>query len=85
MLVAVMVIQLVVTIIVGTYFYRQLRLQGREGTQPRARGSSARELEHLAQLRRTQLTKPLGEQVRPKRFEDIIGQEEGIRALKAIL
>ena len=85
MLVAVMVIQLVVTIIVGTYFYRQLRLQGREGAQPRARGSSARELEHLAQLRRTQLTKPLGEQVRPQRFEDIIGQEEGIRALKAIL
>ena len=85
MLVAIMLIQLIVTIVVGVYFFGQLRRQGRETGCARTRGSSARELEHLAQLRRTQLSRPLGEQVRPKDFSDIIGQQDGIRALKAIL
>ena len=85
MLVAIMLIQLIVTIVVGVYFFGQLRRQGRETSCARTRGSSARELEHLAQLRRTQLSRPLGEQVRPKDFSDIIGQQDGIRALKAIL
>ena len=85
MLVAIMLIQLIVTIVVGVYFFGQLRRQGRETGCACTRGSSARELEHLAQLRRTQLSRPLGEQVRPKDFSDIIGQQDGIRALKAIL
>ena len=75
MLVAIMLIQLIVTIVVGVYFFGQLRRQGRETGCARTRGSSARELEHLAQLRRTQLSRPLGEQVRPKDFSDIIGQQ----------
>ena len=85
MLVAIMLIHLIVTIVVGVYFFGQLRRQGRETGCARTHGSSARELEHLAQLRRTQLSRPLGEQVRPKDFSDIIGQQDGIRALKAIL
>ncbi|HIU45713.1 MAG TPA: ATP-dependent protease LonB [Candidatus Fimadaptatus faecigallinarum] len=85
MLTAIMLIQLAVTIVVGIYFFRQLRAQGRDTNAPRVRGSSMRELEHLSNLRKVHLSRPLGEQVRPTDFNDIIGQEEGIRALKAIL
>ena len=85
MMMAIMLIQLAVTIVVGIYFFRQLKVQNRETGAPRTRGSSAKELEHIASLRRTQLSRPLGEQVRPREFGDIVGQDEGIRALKAIL
>jgi Lon-like ATP-dependent protease len=85
MMMAIMLIQLAVTIVVGIYFFRQLKVQNRESGAPRTRGSSAKELEHIASLRRTQLSRPLGEQVRPREFGDIVGQDEGIRALKAIL
>ena len=36
-------------------------------------------------MRAIRLSEPLAERVRPQTFEDIIGQEEGIRALRAIL
>lgn len=84
-LTAIMLIQIAVTIITGVYFLRQLKIQRRETDAVHARGSSMRELEHLSNLRRTKLSRPLGEQVRPASFKDIVGQEDGIRALKAIL
>ncbi len=82
--VVLLLIQLTVTIIVGIYFYRQLKGQPRmDGSAPRSIGH--REMEKLSLLRRVSLTQPLSEQVRPKDFSDIIGQQEGIRALKAVL
>jgi Lon-like ATP-dependent protease len=82
--VVLLLIQLTVTIIVGIYFYRQLKGQPRmDGSAPRSIGH--RELERLGHLRRISLTQPLSEQVRPKDLSDIIGQQEGIRALKAVL
>ena len=36
-------------------------------------------------MREISLTEPLSEKTRPTKFEDIIGQEEGIKALKAAL
>ena len=77
------VIQLTVTGIVGIYFYRQLKKDRQ--TQPASRRESAREMDKLRQMRQIHLSQPLSEQVRPREFGDIIGQEEGIRALKAIL
>ena len=77
------VIQLAVTVIVGVYFLRQLREQKRP--EPAARAHSTRELEKLRQLRQITLTEPLAERVRPATFADVIGQEDGIRSLKAIL
>lgn len=47
--------------------------------------NSDRELEKLRNLRKTTLTEPLSEKTRPASFEDIVGQEEGIKALKAAL
>lgn len=67
----------------GIYFYTQLKRQ--QQSQPRNGRESAKEMENLRRMRGISLTEPLSEHVRPKRFEDIIGQEEGIRSLLAIL
>ena len=78
-----MVIQLAVTVIMGVYFYRQLKNQRQ--ALPQGRRESAREMENLRRMRNIALTEPLSEHVRPRQFSDIIGQEEGIRSLMAIL
>ena len=78
-----MLIQLTVTIVVGIYFFRQLRSQ-RAPSQ--GEGShSAREMAKLQRLRAIRLAEPLAERVRPGKFSEVIGQEEGVRSLKAIL
>ena len=76
-------IQLAVTIVVGVYFYRQLQQQ--KGSQPIQRRESGREMEKLNRMRAIHLSDPLAERVRPTQFSDIIGQEDGIKSLKAIL
>jgi len=76
-------IQLLVTIVVGIYFYTQLRQQRK--AQPAHRRESGREFEKLQKMRALTLSEPLAERVRPATFEDIIGQEDGIKSLKAIL
>ena len=78
-----LVIQLAVTVVVGIYFFRQLRQQKR--AQPASRRESSREYENLRRMRGIHLSEPLAERVRPATFQDIIGQEEGIKSLKAIL
>ncbi|MDD3335778.1 MAG: ATP-dependent protease LonB [Eubacteriales bacterium] len=77
------VIQLLVTAVVGIYFYTQLRAQRK--TQPSQRRESGREYERLQKMRALKLSEPLAERVRPAKFSDIIGQEDGIKSLKAIL
>ena len=76
-------IQLLVTIVVGIYFYTQLRQQRR--AQPSNRRESGREYERLQKMRALKLSEPLAERVRPTKFSDIVGQEDGIKSLKAIL
>lgn len=76
-------IQLAVTLVVGVYFYRQLQQQKR--TQPAQRRESSREMDRLTKMRSIHLSEPLSEKVRPASFADIIGQEDGIKSLKAIL
>ena len=76
-------IQLLVTVVVGIYFYTQLRQQRK--TQPAHRRESGREFDKLQKMRSLHLSEPLAERVRPASFEDIIGQEDGIKSLKAIL
>lgn len=77
------VVQLLVTVVVGIYFYTQLRQQKK--TQPSHRKESGREYERLQKMRSLKLSEPLAERVRPADFKDIIGQEDGIKSLKAIL
>ncbi len=67
----------------GAYFARQLRRQKFSESGPRQ--DSRQEMEKLRRMRAVHLNLPLNEQVRPKAFSDIVGQEEGIAALKAVL
>lgn len=78
------VIQLAVTIVMGIYFYVQLR-NARSMAPTRKSQESPREMERLRRMRAVRLAAPLAEQVRPRAFADIVGQEEGIEALKALL
>ena len=77
------VIQLVVSVVVGLYFFRQLR-QSRQKEPAHGRESN-REMERMRHLRSIHLSEPLAEKVRPTKMSDVIGQEDGIRSLKAIL
>ena len=76
-------IQVVVAVITGIYFSVQLKNQRQ--AQPQLRRESAKEMENLRRMRSIRLTEPLSEHVRPQKLVDIIGQEEGIRALMAVL
>nr|HML48056.1 AAA family ATPase [Clostridia bacterium] len=80
---ALLVIQLLVTVVIGCYFFTQLRNQHR--TQPAVKREGSKEMDKLQRMRGIRLTEPLAERVRPAKFEDIIGQQVGIKALKAIL
>ena len=83
MYIAIILIQLLVSVVVGLYFLRAMRRerQGAAASTP----ESLREMDKMRKLREIRLNLPLGEQVRPKCFADIIGQEEGIAALCAVL
>lgn len=81
----VMVIQLAVTVIVGVYFYRQIKAQEPKDGERSARPAASREMDKLNRLRRIRLSEPLSERVRPTELCHIVGQQEGVRALKAIL
>ena len=80
-------IQLCVSLIVGVYFLSRMKKEGVETpvAPQRTGGSSRGEMDKLTRMRAIRLSEPLAERVRPQTFEDIIGQEEGIRALRAIL
>jgi len=75
--------QLLFTIIAGLYFY--VNLKGQQSSKQSVNLESKREIEKLTKLRSIHLTKPLSEKTRPEKFEEIIGQEKGIKALKAAL
>lgn len=78
-----LIIQLAVSIVVGLYFIRQLRKEAR--SEPTVQRESSREMDKLRRMRSIHLSEPLAERVRPASLTDVIGQEDGIRSLKAIL
>ncbi|MEG1547564.1 MAG: S16 family serine protease [Clostridia bacterium] len=63
---------------------RQQRAEGIAPRRPNAREES-REVRELKQMRSRSLNLPLSEKARPSRMEDIIGQAEGIKALRAAM
>ncbi len=71
------------TIVIGIYFLTMLRSQfsGKNSLNK----ESTRELERLKKLNDIKLTLPLTEKTRPKTVREIVGQEEGIRALRGAL
>lgn len=81
--VVLMVIQLFFAIVIGLYFWNLLRNQ--QTNRSAVDKESKKELEKLRRLRNISLNKPLAEKTRPQAMEDIVGQKEGLRALKAAL
>lgn len=76
-------IQLFFGIIIGLYFWNLLKNQRTQKVS--IDRESKKEMEQLRKMRAIRLTEPLAEKVRPKSFQDIVGQEDGIRSLRAAL
>jgi ATP-dependent Lon protease len=79
----VMVLQVFFSIIIGLYFFNLLKTQ--QSSKSAIEKESKKEVEKLDKLRKISLTEPLAEKTRPAELSDIVGQEEGLRALKAAL
>ncbi|MDP4163051.1 MAG: ATP-dependent protease LonB [Bacillota bacterium] len=76
-------IQLFFGIVIGLYFWNLLKNQRTQKVS--IDKESRKEMEQLRKMRSISLTEPLSEKVRPASFQDIVGQSDGIKALKAAL
>ncbi|AOY75942.1 Lon protease 2 [Clostridium formicaceticum] len=76
-------VQFFFAIVIGLYFLGLLKNQ--QGNKSAIEKESKKEMEKLRELRESALTVPLAEHTRPSCFHDIIGQEDGLKALKAAL
>ncbi|ABR47283.1 Sporulation protease LonB [Alkaliphilus metalliredigens QYMF] len=76
-------VQFFFAIVIGLYFFNLLKSQ--QGNKSAVERESKKELEKLRELRKRSLTTPLSEYTRPSSFEDIVGQENGLKALRATL
>ncbi|BAB06770.1 ATP-dependent protease LonB [Halalkalibacterium halodurans] len=77
------VVQLFFGVVIGLYFWNLLKTQRSQRVS--IDRESRKEMDQLRKLQSISLSEPLSEKVRPESFEDIVGQKEGIRALKAAL
>lgn len=76
-------VQLVFTVIAGIYFFTLLRTQ--RDSRSALGAESKKELDRLKKMELVQLSVPLCEKTRPAKIGDIVGQKQGIKALKAVL
>ncbi|WP_102274378.1 ATP-dependent protease LonB [Cytobacillus massiliigabonensis] len=76
-------IQLFFGIVIGLYFWNLLKNQRTQKVS--IDRESKKEMDQLKKMRAISLTEPLAERVRPSSFTDIVGQEDGIKSLKAAL
>lgn len=76
-------VQIFFAIVIGLYFWNLLKNQ--QGNKVAVEKESKKELEKLQKMRTISLSLPLSEKTRPTCFTEIIGQEEGLKALKAAL
>ena len=77
------IIQLIFSIIIGLYFLNLLKSQ--QVSKSAIEKESHKEIEKLRKLREIKLTEPLSEKTRPSTLDDIVGQEQGLKALRAAL
>ena len=77
------IVQFVFSIIIGMYFLNMLKLQ--KGNKSALEKESNKELNKFRRLMDIKLTVPLSEVTRPKTLNDIVGQEQGLKALRAAL
>jgi Lon-like ATP-dependent protease len=76
-------VQVFFAIVIGLYFWNLLKSQ--QGNKTAVERESKKEMDKLKRLRAISLTEPLSEKTRPTTFEEIVGQSEGLRALRAAL
>lgn len=76
-------INLFFAVVIGLYFWNLLKAQ--QGSKSAVGRESRREMDKLREMRAICLTKPLTELTRPKCFEDVIGQQDALLALRAAL
>jgi Lon-like ATP-dependent protease len=77
------VIQLFFAVVIGLYFWNLLKSQ--QGNKVAVERESRKEMDKLQKMREISLTEPLSEKTRPTDFSEIVGQEEGLKALRAAL
>jgi len=77
------VVQIVFALVVGLYFWNLLKNQSHN--RHAIERESRKELDKLRKLRSVSLTEPLSEKTRPTSLADIVGQRDGLRALRAAL
>ena len=78
-----LLIQLFFGIVIGLYFWNLLK--GQRNQKVTIDRESKKEMDQLKKMRDISLSEPLSERVRPASFLDIVGQEDGIKSLKAAL
>lgn len=75
--------QFAFTMIIGMYFLQAMKNQ--HDQKPNMHEETKRDMERLNRMRRISLTEPLTEQTRPKTFDEIIGQKDGVKAVRVAL
>ena len=78
-----MAVQLFTTIVIGLYVFNALK--SHQSSKVIVNKENKKEMEKLRKMKSICLTQPLTEKSRPTRFEDVIGQEKGIKALQAAI
>lgn len=78
-----LMVQLVFIFIIGMYFWTMLRQQ--QASKSAVEKESLKQKEKLDKMRKISLTVPLSEKTRPTNLTEIIGQKEGVKALRAAL
>lgn len=78
-----MIVNFFFAVVIGLYFLNLLKSQ--QTNKITIEKESKKEIDKLRRMREISLTEPLSERTRPSSFDEIIGQERGIKALKAAL
>ncbi|WP_232695640.1 ATP-dependent protease LonB [Brevibacillus daliensis] len=76
-------VELVVGVIIGVYFFNLLKMQ--RTTKTTSDKETRKEGDYLRKMKMVALTEPLSEKTRPSTLEEIVGQEDGLKALRAAL
>ena len=77
------VVQIFFALVIGIYFIGLIK--GQRQSKTKITINTQKEQERLEGMRKIQLSEPLTARTRPECFADVIGQEEGIKALRAAM
>ena len=76
-------VQIFFAVVIGLYFFNLLKNQ--QSSRVAVDRESRKEMDQLERMRAISLTEPLAEKTRPATFDEIIGQDSGLKSLRAAL